>query len=158
MMYTITYSYKNQTFMSLACFGIIRQNNLSPPMALTYTHTYSARLPPSKRFSQTTVSFLINLVIVLQLRSVPDDLDSCSLGFTERYNNVLLTIRVIGDPLSFNNESDVEPPDLLPARPFYVGDFMNVAEDDIYHENFVIEASFGALLNRKKFSNKNDYQ
>ena len=86
-----------------------------------------------------------------QLKSVADPIDNCSLGFAFRYNDTLMTIIVTGD------EQPSTPYDkTLPPRPYYVRDFRNTPESEIYPEKFVIELSNPRLLNRERFSGPSD--
>jgi len=50
----------------------------------------------------------------LQLRSVPDELDSCSIGDTERHDGLMLTLVITGDEVSPSNQNTA-----LPQRPYY---------------------------------------
>ena len=114
-----------------------------------FTNTYIFRLTALVYAIKHCLS-----VFKFQLRSVPDELDSCSLGHPERYSNILLTIRVDGSSSASKDIAGMA----LPTRPSYVSNFLDVDESEIHREKFVIEASFFQLLNRRKFSGKNDFQ
>ena len=92
-----------------------------------------------------------NAILIFQLRSLPDELDSCSLRLTERYDNVLLKLIVAGDC-----QTPTVQETTLPERPYYVKDFMNVFLHEIYPERYSVEFGFLDLTNRQEFMGKDD--
>ena len=93
--------------------------------------------------------FLIKLFY--QLRSVPNDLDSCSIGDSERHDGLLLTLDITGSSVS-PSEQDMN----LPERPYYISNFLNYTGK--IGGYFVIEANSKQHLNREKFSKPNYYR
>ena len=82
-----------------------------------------------------------------------DELDSCSLGLTDRYNNVLLTLIVTGDPQAVTNQETT-----LPARPYYARNFLNINESEIYPERYEVEFAFFSFINRRKFAGPDNFR
>ena len=86
-----------------------------------------------------------------QLRSVPDDLDSCSIGDSERHDGLLLTLDI--------TESSVPPSKQdtnLPERPYYISDFLNYTGK--IGGYYVIEANSKQHLDREKFLKPSYYR
>ena len=99
----------------------------------------------------TRIGFEPHYFFSLQLRSMPSDTDTPSVGNFDRYNGLLLTIIVSG-----NQESTVLET-ALPPRQSFISDFRNVAQENITGR-FAIETAPGTNLNRKKFQSETDYR
>jgi len=91
---------------------------------------------------------------MLQLRSLLDELDTCSLGLIDRYNNVLLTLNVTGNAEISTSQQETT----LPERPYFVKDFLNIPDSDLYPERYTVEFSFLGLINRQLFSVDDNYR
>jgi len=86
-----------------------------------------------------------------QLKSYSKDIDRWSLGNNLPHNQTLLTLNVTGP------SRQTKLPTELPARPPFVGNFLNKTRQDI-QRRFVIEADPSLGLNRDKFSTSTFYR
>ena len=78
-------------------------------------------------------------------------MDHLSTADEPPHNQVLLTLKVTGPQQQTKLQTE------LPARPAYLGNFLNKTEQDI-ERRFVLEADANLGINRNKFSSPTYYR
>jgi len=87
----------------------------------------------------------------MQLQSSSTDMDHLSTADELPHNQVLLTLNVTGSQQQTKLQTE------LPARPAFIGNFLNKTEEDI-QRRFVLESDANLGMNRNKFSGPTYYR